>query len=80
MQQRLTGDVGDGLELVVPLVADLDGLGCLGLGLRASPLLVSVLDQGLHVLRHEGVQDIPEVLSVGVAPLRKLGGEEAHEL
>ena len=80
MQQALTGDVGDGLELVVPLVADLDGLFGLGGGLGGTPLLVGVLGQGLHVLRHEGVEDVPKVLPVREAPLWKLAGEEAHEL
>ena len=69
MQQALTGDVGDGLELVVPLVADLDGLFGLGGGLGGTPLLVGVLGQGLHVLRHEGVEDVPKVLPVREAPL-----------
>ena len=76
----LTGHEGDGGELVVPLVGDLDGLLGLGLVGRGGALLVGVGQQGLGVLWHERVHHVPEVLTVRDPSLWQLAGEVLHEL
>ena len=78
--RTLTGHEGDGGELVVPLVGDLDGLLGLSLVGLGGALLVGVGQQGLGVLWHERVHHVPEVLTVRDPSLWQLRGEILHKL
>lgn len=78
--KTLTRHEGDGRELLVPLVGDLDGLLRHGLTRRGVTLLVGVLDQGLGVLGHKSVHYVPKVLAVRAATLGEFRGKVPHEV
>ena len=71
----LTGQVGHGLELLLPVLRDLDGLVLLVLGASGHPLLVGVGHHLLEVVRVHGVQDVEKVVPRRAFVLRVLGGE-----
>ena len=66
----LTTDVGVRHELVPPRFCDVNHLLLLSLGFGRHSLLVCVLEYIRHVLRLNGVQDIPEVIAIWQTAIR----------
>ena len=58
-------DEWQGVQLLPPLVRDLDGVGAVAVLLYRHALRVGVLDEPLHVLRLQRVEHVPEVLALG---------------
>ena len=64
----------------MPLLIDFDVVVLHHLPSRAHPLLVSMLQDVLAVLRMNCIQDVEEVLPITVLALRELVRHELHEL
>ena len=71
----LTGEVRHGLELLLPVLGDLDGLGLLVLALGAHALLVGVSKELLEVVGQLGVHDVEEIISRRASALGVVGWE-----
>ena len=80
MVERLTGQVGHGLEFLLPELGDLDGL-LMGIdAVGGHPLLVGMLHDLCQIFRMEGVQDVEEILPGWALAPREPIREEHHEL
>ena len=79
-QSELTRYVGDGLQLLKPVLGDLHGHGFLVSAGRSIPLSVGVSHYLRNVLLVDRVQYVPEILSVNSAALGQLGRHVLHEL
>ena len=74
------GDVGLGLQFLLPELGDLDGL-LLGIdAVGGHPLLVGMLHDLCQIFRMEGVQDVEEILPGWALAPREPIREEHHEL
>ena len=80
MRRNLTRDVRQRVQLVPPLVSDLDGLASHVLTASGGALLLGVFDERLRVARHDRVQDVEHVSAVRQATFRELAREEHQEL
>ena len=79
MRRLLTLHVRHRVELVPPLLTDMDGSASTHTVVRHTPVVVGRLDEGLGVLRVERVHHVVEVLPVRPAALGQFVGKVGHE-
>ena len=80
VERALTGEIGHGLELLLPVLGDPDGLALVGLAGGGHPLLVGVGHDLRQVLRVDCVEHIKEVVPRWTLILGVGGGEILGEL
>ena len=74
----LTGQVGHGLKLLLPVLGDLDRLGLLVCALGAHTLLIGMSKELLEVVGQLGVHNVKEIVPWRTSILRVIVREVRH--